>query len=430
MKDLAKSLARPAYFLAKSKHADYEHSMPTETITPAPDAPRHLLLVVVDALRPDSPPRFDEMDFSDAISAGPWTFPSVTSIHTGLYPHEHGAVAHTTLDDETYAMPAQVTGFETLPETLERAGYETFAGCAFPVPFLALRGWYGSHRVYPDAPAKRVVDRYLRWRTDRERTFAYLHLGDLHAPIAPPGRYREQRQVDTSIPGLANIGTYCEDFDADDPNCKRFRDQRLRLYGAANDYVGDELERLWDAVGAETLGVLVGDHGEAQWEHPEIDRRFTDSRPNYGVGHGGTPLDMVARVPVGVSDQALLPTGGNASLVDLPRTIAARVTDSHDFGGYDWLDGIPADRIALCEGARYGAERKAAYQGTRKVIRSKHDDVVVTATIDGDDERFGAIPVDTETRLLDALPDAWEEWDSHGETGRMVQEQLEALGYR
>ena len=430
MIDRVKNLVRPPYFLAKSKQADYEYDAPTETVATDPDAPQHILLIVVDALRPDSTPRFDGLNHSHAIAPSPWTFPSVTSVHTGRYPHDHGSVAHTSPDDTEYTMPARSTGLDTLPERLERAGYETFAGCAFPVPFLALRGWYRNHRVYPDAPARKVVDRYRQWRSGRERTFAYLHLADLHAPIEPSARYAERRGGDSSISGLANIGTYCADFDPDDFACRRFREQRLRLYHAANDYIGDELKRLWSAVGSDTLSVLIGDHGEAQWEHAELDRRFTDSWPNYGVGHGGTPLDAVARVPVGVSDPDLLPTDGTASLVDLPRTIAARVTDDHDFGGYDWSEGVPNDRIALCEGSRYGAERKAAYQGTEKVIRSKHDDAIVAATIDRDGEEFGRIPRDVETHLLDALSDAWEDWGTHGDTGRVVRDQLEALGYR
>lgn len=436
MKELLKDLARPFYFLTQSKRADYDHDPPTGSLAPKVDAPRHVLLVVIDALRPDAVPRVGETTLTHAIAPAPWTFPSVTSIHSGTYPHDHGAVAHTSPDDETYAMPAQVHGLDVLPEVFERAGYETFAGCAFPMPFLALRGWYRSHRVYPNAPAETVVDRYLRWRAGRERTFAYIHLGDLHAPLTPPARYRERRDVDTSIPGIENIGRHGADFDPADPACRRYREHRLRLYRAANDYVGDELERLWDSSEGRTLGVVVGDHGEAHFEHHEIDRQFTDSRPNYGVGHGGTPLDAVARVPVWVSEEDLLPVGGTASLVDLPRTLVARITDAHGFGGYDWQEGIPFDRIALCEGSRYGAERKAAYRGNMKVIRSEHDDLTLTATIGGEGEDpeacecFEIVPEADQEALLDALPDAWENWGTREETGQMVREQLEALGYR
>lgn len=73
---------------------------------------------------------------------------------------------------------------------------------------------------------------------------------------------------------------------------------------------------------------MFGPHGEAHWDHYDVDRQFTDSRPNYGAGHGGTPLDMVARVPIGTNDEVLLLEDGWSSLVDVPATLSEAVLDT------------------------------------------------------------------------------------------------------
>lgn len=431
--ELLKRLVRPAYFRYVSWKADRDHVKPERTRSTVTDAPAHVLCVVVDALRPDFVPDVP-LDFGTAIAPSTWTFPSVTSVHTGQYPHEHGSVAHTQIGDDQFAMPSQASPSDTLPGCFEAAGYDTFAGCAFPMPFLAVEGWYQTHRVWSDAPADRVIDRYRSWRRRRDRTFGYLHLGDVHAPITLPESYVEAYDVDTSLPNLQGIHEYTDDYDGSEA-CVRYRRHRLRLYEAAVAYVADQLRPLLSEVRDDTHVVLIGDHGEAHWEHYELDRQFTDSRPNYGVGHGGTPFDMVARVPVGVSTPDgtdLGPKGGWASLTDLPRTLVSGVVDDVPFPRRDWRRPIPEDRTVLSEGTRYGAERKAAYRGREKLVRSAEDGVSLAATVSIDEpgERFVGERSSISEDLTEAFPDDWEFVHERGETNRIVEDQLQALGYK
>lgn len=428
--EAAKRVGRPGYFRYLSKRADWSHSPPSDRLRPR-EGPEHVLVVVLDALRPDYVPDLP-LVFSRAITPSTWTFPAVTSLHTGQYPHEHGAVAHTMPGETEFAMPEQVSPEWTLPAAFEAAGYETLGVFGFPMAFMATRSWYGTHRVFADAPAERVVDVYDRWRRTRSRTFAYLHLGDLHAPLAPPARYVEAHDVDTSLAQLPDMLRYTETYD-DSEECRYFREHRLRLYDAALEYVEDVLGPLIAELdGDDALVVLTGDHGEAHWEHHRVDRQMTDSRPNYGVGHGGTPFDMVSRVPLGVSADELLPEGGWASLVDLPRTLVGHSLEERGlFGGEDWRTPVPADRVAISEAPRYGVERKAAYRGDRKVIRSVADDVTLYATVeDGAGERFDGATDAGHERLLEALPDAWARREQAAGVESMVSDQLEALGYK
>ena len=293
--DPIKRLAAAGYYRYKSWEGDYSHEQPSISFNRRADATDHIVIIVIDALRPDFEPEL-QIPFGRAITPGTWTFPAVTSIHTGTYPHKHEAVAHTHPDDDSYIIPEQATPDITLPEAFESAGYDTYAGLAFMTPFLAIKGWYESHRVYRDTTAEQVIQGYRKWRSGREPTFSYLHLGDLHAPIEPPSNYVEQYNIDTSLQDLPQLTRYTDDYD-DSNSCRRFREERLKLYQAALDYVEDILKKFVDRYSNNTTILISGDHGEAHWEHYKRDHQFTDSRPNYGVGHGGTPFDMVARVP-------------------------------------------------------------------------------------------------------------------------------------
>lgn len=434
----------PAYCRYQSWRADRAHARntrfraPTSAETRSATAPEHVLVVVVDALRPDHVPNLP-LRFNTTVTPGAWTFPAVTSLHTGLYPHEHGAVAHSQESDE-HVLPEQTDATPTLPETLEQAGYDTYSGCSFIVPFLALRGWYNTHRLYRNGRAVRIVGDYLRWRSraERDRTFAYLHLSDLHIPIEPPTEYVERREVDTSLPRLAGPPLYLDDYD-DSEDSRYYREHRLRLYRAALDYTEDVLDSLLERVAADTLVCVTGDHGESMWEHYEVDRRITDPRESYGYGHGGTPFDMTARVPVALQrsgGEALLPRGGWPSLRDLLVTIANEVLDNTltSFPGREWQTEIPADRAVLCEGTSHGVERKAVYRGEHKLIRSEADDVTLTFQVNREEsgERPCEFPDGETTVLLAELPDDWSGARTERSTqpDAIVNNRLEALGYR
>jgi len=419
---------RPYYFRYRSLAADRDHTPAEGWVDRQPDAPKHVLLVIVDALRPDFVLDLP-LESTHVVASAPWTFPSVTSIHTGTRPSDHKAVAHSHPDDEEFAMPAQTDADPVFPRVLEAAGYETYAGCGFLMPLLALGGWYQTHQCFGDSPAQRVIDAYHDWRSGRDRTASYLHLSDLHAPVTPPESYVERYDVDRSLPELGRITQYRTDFDPDSTTCRHYREQKIRLHLAAMDYVSGQLNCLLSEVGDNTLVIVTGDHGESLWEHQDHDRQMTDSRPNYCFGHGGTPFDALARVPLLTNDKDLLPTGGWGSTRDIPKTVLGATIEDVEVPGHDWATPIPADRAVVCEGARYGAERKAVYRGERKLIRSETDDVTLTARVTEDDERFVDLPDDVVADLLAVLPDSWDDMDVRASVSGATQSQLEALGY-
>jgi arylsulfatase A-like enzyme len=322
----------------------------------------------------------------------------------------------------------------TIVNVLRSVGYETMSCCGFPMPYFALRGWYDRHRVSGHADARWIADTYEKWRNGRDRTFAYLHFADLHEPLAPPAEHVEDRNVDTNTPGV-DTWDYVSTFDGGN-KAERYREHRLRLYGAAFDYVERVMEDLVQEYGDSTLLIVTGDHGEGHWEQWEHGRLFTDSRGALGAGHGGTPFDMTARVPLGVSapDGKLEQPGpGWPSLVDVPPTILRAVCDDDGFDGYPWQDPVPENRAVLCEASRYGVERKAIYRDETKVIRSEADDVWLVGTVDesrNEEDLHRLEPSESPPGLADFLPDDWRTERGSHDVGQLATEQLEALGYK
>jgi len=113
-----KRLLARAYDLVQTKRANRTlRARDRPSPDPDPDAQQHVVLLVVDALRCDvvteeTMPFLASMDgTTSALTASPWTFPAVSSLLTGAYPHEHGAIRAPTVAEEGFASP---NGFRTI----------------------------------------------------------------------------------------------------------------------------------------------------------------------------------------------------------------------------------------------------------------------------------------------------------------------------
>jgi arylsulfatase A-like enzyme len=406
---------------------------------PGDDAPRHVVCVVVDALRadaidPETTPFLADRHAGTALTTAPWTFPAVTSLVTGRYPHEHGSMRQSDAADrgatDLVVPPTLPDDETTLPEVFAAAGYRTYGAFAFHMPFFALGGRFERHALYDDAPADTVLGAFGDWLAehDDERTFSYLHLGDLHEPVDPPDEYWSRYDVDRSLDGITRWryrGT-----PAPGPAGERYRDHRRQLYRAAADHVDDRLAALHERLPDDTVLFVTADHGEALWEHAAFDAEtFVDSRPAYGIDHGGTPYEAIARVPVVVDGLDVRLDGGRASLVDVAPTLldALGHADALPATGTSLRTGVPEDRIPLVEATRYGHERKAAYLDDWKLVVSRGDDVDVGFRLPS--EQPADLPGDVRRRLLDSLP-AWPDGERpERRVSGVARERLEELGY-
>lgn len=429
---LKRALAVP-YDVLQTARADREFRRKRITDRrPAADGPRHIVWVVVDALRSDAvepavTPFLASLDgTTDAVAPAPWTFPSVTSMLTGTYPHEHGSMRADTPSEAGLSLPPKLDPeAETLTEVLAGAGFRTYGGFGHDTPFVALSGRFHHHSLFHNltASAKEVLTDYHDWRTstDADRTFGYVHLADPHQPVDPPAEYWTRHEVDAAIP---DIRTWRYREGSESPAATRYREHRRRLYRATVDYVDDQLADFHDRLPDDTVLVVTADHGEAHWEHTAFDFERFDGTGS--VDHGGTPYEAVARVPL-LFEGIDLTVDGYVSLVDLVPTFletlglhqALRTT------GQSLFDPIPDDRVPLIEGTMNGTEKKAVYQGSWKLIAAPDAE----AWFELPSEREVVPPGDVAEALTDALP-GWDGAAQGTEVSGLVEQRLKDLGYK
>jgi arylsulfatase A-like enzyme len=289
---------------------------------PAPDAPRHVILVSIDTLRADrvgaygygrlTTPFLDSLArrgvlFEQHMANSNNTLSSHASMLTGLVP-----VAHGTRDGGSEATRfALADGVETLAERLGSAGYTTASFTAHPA-WLA-RG-FGLDQGFDHLEsewwgAPKLSQALLRWldADAPENLFLFLHFYDVHSDMAGAGvtlpyqadldfveRFAGPRPADFTgtVPGkdyqccsrwleAANRGEFQVSPEA--------RDYVSGLYDAGLAQLDRDLGRLFAELHRRgflegALIVVTSDHGEEFLEHG----RFM---------HGGFH-DEIARVPL------------------------------------------------------------------------------------------------------------------------------------
>ena len=234
-----------------------------------------VLLVSIDTLRADhvgsygyraaATPVIDALAarglrFEQAETVTPLTLPAHTSLLSGTFPAFHGV-----RDNGSFYVGDEVT---TLAEVLKAHGYRTggFVGA-----YVLDHRWgiaQGFDHYYDDfdlsrfemaagidaaqRPGSEVVDHALAWLAgDGDQPFfAWVHLYDPHSPYVPPEPYRSR------FPATLE-GAYDGEIAATDAQVGRLIDFLTSSRRLAN-----------------TVIVVVGDHGESLGEHGEQQHGF------------------------------------------------------------------------------------------------------------------------------------------------------------
>lgn len=254
----------------------------------------NVVLIVIDTLRADhlpfygyeknTAPFLNELSarsvvFDRAYSASSWTSPATASIHTSLYPFQHGVVTGLSATkrlqenvDKTIVVNRIPDDVVTVAEMLKDAGYQTYAVAAnhniiadegFAQGFDWFSNLYVWRKDYP--PAELLNERVGEWSdviSSGGKYFLYVHYNDPHQP------YHERE------PWFAeNAGG-----DADDI---------VTAYDSEIWYADQHIRQLFEMFGWQknTLIIITADHGEEFVEHE-------------GRGHGNSLYDEVIHVPL------------------------------------------------------------------------------------------------------------------------------------
>ena len=266
--------------------------------SPVPRPPRHVILISLDTLRADhlgawgydreTSPRLDALArrsvvFRRAVAQGSSTIPSHASLFTSQYA---SAV--------TGGLGGLQSWPETLAEALGRAGFATWGfvdGGNVRARFGFARGFdhYEDDRI----GARRLFARARQWLLAHRvpRFFLFLHTYEIHTPYSAPPEYVELFGDPEYGNGGFHPNTYYFRAAESRPEphlSERERREVVARYDAGIRYTDEQLGDLldWlDAQGllADSLVVMVSDHGEEFLEHGRLGHQQLYLDPNLRV---------------------------------------------------------------------------------------------------------------------------------------------------
>ena len=296
----------------------------------------NIILIIVDALRPDhldingykrdTSPNIDNLakegtSFVSSYCPLPRTDPSMMSIFTGMYPHNHGIrlVANNKAD----------TSLITLAEILQNHAYKTAFIGGFGVHNPALEKgfddfnllrWkirskikrtifkayspsnsYGEARQYTDIAVKWVKN------NSKNKFFLCVHYEDLHWPYDIPKPF--EHMFDPEYEGNHDFNTVNHDkFSRGDlifgkvNLSKEEIEHAIAHYDGGIKYIDAQIGRLADYIKKQglyddTLVILTSDHGENFGEH------------NFYFQHGASLYEPSLKTPLIFKHPKAIPKG-------------------------------------------------------------------------------------------------------------------------
>jgi len=269
----------------------------------------NIVLIVLDTARADhlssygyfrnTTPNVDQLArrgvlFENAISASNWTLPGITSIFTGLLPHQHGASADTVLGNgpRTLAELLRVGGYETagfnanpyfgvVPCGLAR-GFETYIDSTPTLGYSLDASYIGHefiehyseewfhHSRFNQFTAHQLNEQVYDWFDHRSERpfFLFLNYNDAHDTYEVPSPYdhvygRISEKVKLQLPE-AKLGRI--ELSADE------RGGVIAAYDNALKYIDGQVGELLQFLErspqwSNTYVIITADHGEAFGEH-------------------------------------------------------------------------------------------------------------------------------------------------------------------
>jgi arylsulfatase A-like enzyme len=340
----------------------------------APPAAPDLVLVIVDTLRADrlgtygadrpTSPQIDAMAaeglvFERAYAQSGWTLPSVTSLLTGQFFHEHRVGRDLARPNVVGCLSRQAT---TLPELLAAQGYATGAviNNTFLAPEFGLRQGF-VHYDYEGASnashrsALTSVNAGLDWLSAQTApAFLLLHVMEPHLDYRPDPAVRGRFAPIDAVPSeldLADPAVFTRlqnganlPSPAGQAYVKALYDEEV----ATVDLAIGRLREGLAARGRPTVVALTADHGEEHWDHA-------------GFEHGHALWSELTRVPLILQGPGI-EKGRSATVVehvDLFATLLGLGGASRPAGAHgDDLRQVaasPSPRVALSENCLYAA---------------------------------------------------------------------------
>lgn len=400
---------------------------------------KNVLIITVDCLRNDrisrngyqrnTTPFIDTLaSYTPAIAAAPWTFSSVPSILTGLYPNSHGAAySDDSARNQDLSNPPNGVRDDvfTIAELLDANDYETKFITAIGTAAVPIEGRFKSMEQRHDADAETLLSEIQDWwNSESGPKFGYVQLGDLHEPLHEP-----DDSYFGEIPDVEGIDRWR--FTSGSINNEKFEEYRYArelLYDTLVRYIDEEIERTLDELAElnDTVVIVTSDHGEEFWEYRDFEEtHFEDPRGIYGVGHGHALVPPVIEVPIVTNIENIHTSENRRSLTDVVPTILNELGADLAFD----FDGYPLQRSTnepvLSQEIAYGPNQISVTDGSAHLIYTPENNESMLM-----DFNTGEIITDSELKekLLDYIPRE-RATGSKVDLSQDVQDRLSDLGY-
>jgi arylsulfatase A-like enzyme len=212
------------------------------------------------------------VQFLRAYTNAVYTLASTTTLLTGQLPHQHRILTHQN------KLPGRAV---TLPEVMQRAGYETavfLANGNASGSFGLTQGFKTVREVFREKEytgrGEEITRAFSKWleQNHNRKFFVYLHYREPHDPFKPPEEWIQKFANPTYSGKLSQIFDQLRIRGFGDELSEEDREHVRNLYDAnlayADGQVGEVLKSL-RSVGKEqrTIVIVTSDHGESFWEH-------------------------------------------------------------------------------------------------------------------------------------------------------------------
>lgn len=255
---------------------------------PPPAEPPDILLITVDGLRADhlgsygypreTSPGLDQLAargvlFERAYATAPWEVPALTSLHTGLYPGQHGLDRGELVGDVVSGQPRLNEAVDTLAERLAKAGYQTWAlsGTPHVTPRSGLE--QGFERLVALRPGEDALAALQGWEADERPRFIWVHLRDPRGPYEGRSPWFEGWAAEPA-PQTA-LARQAPDADRDARQAGL--GETIAAYDSEIRAVDSQITALVGALAADPGAVVLvlGAEGEELRDHGRLGRRST-----------------------------------------------------------------------------------------------------------------------------------------------------------
>ncbi len=315
-----------------------------------------ILIISIDSLRADEVARVENgrpvaptlaaferesVRFPNALSAAPWTTPSMMAVMTGLPAPAHGVEEH----DRALAPSVPV-----LAERLQKARWRTGAVS----PALTLRPEYGFARGFDDyefeplghdvvtSPKLSGKTLHLLDRYKDDRFLVWVHFWDPHYNYIPPAPYDEQFRIGVE-PARQDVQCLKWIENPLPPDGALYLHGQYRGEIAYTDkFVREILEHLQELGRADdTIVVILGDHGESFQGHGWLGHTIR-------VDQDMTHVPIMIRWPGHLAPAEI---GGAVEIAQIgPTLLKLAGLPYEDFGLVKPLPLAPADAVAGLHG--------------------------------------------------------------------------------